>query len=183
MSVVYVLNDPRTGLPRYVGFSIDPGRRYKEHLKDRSNTHKCHWIRSLLALGLSPALQILEETERPQEREKLWIAHLLESGADLVNDTEGGDGNPNPSAHVRANMSAGGRKLRSSLAVRAAMSARATAQWASPSAREEASARVRGTKRSASTKLKLSEAASRPESLARLAQVRTKGQFTKRGAA
>lgn len=91
---IYCLCEPRSGEIRYVGKADDPERRFKKHLCNGENCHRTAWIRSLAADDIQPALILLEECpkENWQERERHWIAFLRENGADLVNSTDGGDG-------------------------------------------------------------------------------------------
>jgi hypothetical protein len=91
---IYALLDPRTDAVRYVGWSFNAKRRLKNHLKvDGKHTHKANWIRSLLALGLKPQLKILETgTGNWADQERWWIAKSRFYGADLTNDTDGGEG-------------------------------------------------------------------------------------------
>lgn len=114
---IYVLTDPDTGEPRYVGKSERPRERYSNHLNDHSRCHRTNWIRSLAAQGKRPGIEIVEEVvgEWPwQESERFWIARLRAAGFRLVNGTSGGDGVAGLSAESRARMSATwrGRKHR-----------------------------------------------------------------------
>ena len=69
---VYVLCDPRETDPvkrvRYVGVTkrgLDV--RLAGHLADKAKTHKCNWIMSLRALGLTPTIELVDSGfgERP----------------------------------------------------------------------------------------------------------------------
>ena len=87
---IYGLKDPRTGLTRYVGKSVDPKARLKDHLRARSNTHCARWIRTLRAIGLKPEIIILEGPCKDwEEAESRWIRLY---GSQLTNLTSGGDG-------------------------------------------------------------------------------------------
>ena len=92
---LYGLIDPRTRLIRYVGYSKDLQKRYKVHLCDTDKTHKTYWIRDLQKLGLIPELKILAVTNSIEEAQRLevaLIARIKNSGVNLVNSTNGGDG-------------------------------------------------------------------------------------------
>ena len=65
---VYLLMDPRTDLPFYVGKGI--GNRVKHHYRDScvvDNPHKTHKIKRLKALGYQPKWTIIFETQSEQE--------------------------------------------------------------------------------------------------------------------
>ena len=86
---IYTLIDPITDEVRYVGKSIKPERRYREHLTVDSNTHKSAWIKSLLKKGMEPTLKIIEECDEGNwsDREKYWVSQY----DNLSNLTEGGE--------------------------------------------------------------------------------------------
>lgn len=82
--------------PRYVGKSIRPYERLRNHINEApSNCHRSHWIQSLKARGIEPVLTILERLHPDddwRQREKEWIAELRSVGWNLTNNTDGGDG-------------------------------------------------------------------------------------------
>lgn len=101
-SWVYALCDPRTGEAKYVGVSINPFQRAKQHLsvdgcENRRNPNaKRRWIKELKALGMRPELTILEEVagscptigkQHPAqiEAEQRWIVKLARAGHGLTN--------------------------------------------------------------------------------------------------
>lgn len=93
---IYVLNDPRDGRLRYVGKADDPLKRWYQHLStSESQDHRGAWIRSLLAVGLKPELEVLEEIphEGWQEIEREYIRVFRMLNMNLVNTSDGGDGN------------------------------------------------------------------------------------------
>jgi len=95
---IYLLIDPRTSEPRYVGKTIDPEQRLKDHCKEKGTNHKNHWIASLLRNGLRPILEIVETIRNSddtdwQAREVYWMEYFFKVGAPLTNlDTGGIDG-------------------------------------------------------------------------------------------
>lgn len=92
---LYVLVDPTTEEDRYVGYSERPKDRYKDHLRDRQNCHRVHWIQMLLGRGICPRLRIIAILATVEDAKKLevaLIAKIRARGADLVNDTNGGEG-------------------------------------------------------------------------------------------
>jgi len=96
---IYSLDDPRTGLPAYVGRTWQPlPLRLWQHI-DRSKgtkdrTAKAEWIRLLLADGLRPTIHLLEEVafDDWQEAEGFWMAYLRFCGAALANEAPAGAG-------------------------------------------------------------------------------------------
>lgn len=106
---IYALNDPFTGMTRYVGKAKDPVYRLRQHLEtaQKEKTHKARWISLLLSEGLKPNLEILDEvpvSEWPQW-EVAYIQFFREAGFDLVNGTSGGEG-VEMTSETRAKMSA-----------------------------------------------------------------------------
>lgn len=112
---IYALVDPFTDEIRYVGKSIRPGGRLHDHCNDTSNTHRVHWVQSVISRGGTPKLVILEVLSRSddwQAAERHWIRLCKERGARLVNGTSGGDGVTDLSPESRARITAAwiGRK-------------------------------------------------------------------------
>lgn len=87
---IYTLKHPLTNEVRYVGKTINPKRRYYEHLYQYPKTHKGCWVRSLLNEGLKPIMDIIETCTKDnwEEREIYWITQY----PNLTNSTSGGDG-------------------------------------------------------------------------------------------
>lgn len=71
---VYVLVDPRTNTPFYVGLSCNPARRLKSHQSDWSGSANPR-IRCLRRAGLQPKLGLLMEFD------DLWSAMTYEAKA------------------------------------------------------------------------------------------------------
>jgi predicted GIY-YIG superfamily endonuclease len=90
---IYGLRCPLSNKIRYIGKSVNPNQRFKNHInyEIRSDTHKARWLNKLAEQGLLPNLIIIEETSIDQweEREKYWISYYKN---DLTNETIGGDG-------------------------------------------------------------------------------------------
>jgi len=90
---IYGLRDPRDRLIHYVGVTIRPERRYKQHLlcQDTNNTQKKTWIRNLQEQGLQPELvplEIVKGAKKGYQREDYWIHFYLSQGAPLTNMLE-----------------------------------------------------------------------------------------------
>lgn len=94
---IYILCEPDTGRPRYVGVAVDPERRLRAHVARarHERTHKGAWLRALRARRVKPELCVLQAIgtdESWQEAERLWIVILRAQGWDLTNGTDGGEG-------------------------------------------------------------------------------------------
>tara|TARA_R110000765_G_scaffold93781_5_gene176780 strand:- start:1791 stop:2402 length:612 start_codon:yes stop_codon:yes gene_type:complete len=91
---IYELSELESNLPRYIGKSDNPDRRYREHLKDKKNSYKRNWITSLLKRGEVPVLTIIEEVSIDEwsDSEKYWIEQYKAWGYKLTNTGEGGEG-------------------------------------------------------------------------------------------
>lgn len=95
-------------LIRYVGYTSKTLKtRLIQHLSDArqgDKSHRCNWIRSLIAEGRFPLVILLESvtSETWRERECFWISKF---GARLTNGTMGGEGLINPSPEVRGRIS------------------------------------------------------------------------------
>lgn len=116
MTFIYALKCPITGRVRYIGKSNNPQKRLSRHLgEDRDrNCHRKTWLNSLTVRGLRPILEILSEV--PESEWQAWecayIEYFRESGCDLTNNTNGGDGvvNLSPEAKERGRLKQVGRK-------------------------------------------------------------------------
>jgi hypothetical protein len=85
---IYALIDPRNNAVRYVGLTVYPDERLKQHIQGDGNIPKRQWISELSQLGLSPLMQTIETVQTLStacEREGYWIHHYLNAGAKLVN--------------------------------------------------------------------------------------------------
>ena len=92
---IYILQDPRNSLVKYVGKSNNPSRRYRAHLVyTPKNKSYCHnWIQSLKKKGLKPIMTVIDEVTGDWEwLEQYWIEQFKHWGFVLTNHTKGGDG-------------------------------------------------------------------------------------------
>lgn len=110
---IYGLIDPASRAIRYIGKSIQPQERLKQHIRDvragrLHNRHLQSWIRGLLSADLEPELMVLDCVPATgwQRYEIAWIALLRKSGTGLVNLDDGGQGatagRPKSPAHRKA---------------------------------------------------------------------------------
>lgn len=96
---IYALIDPRTFKPFYVGLSVDPKQRLRNHIRsiyhNRKQTASGKYIKKLADDGLIPQMMIIEtisiQTPRPDffiafRRERYWINRFKELGHSLTND-------------------------------------------------------------------------------------------------
>jgi len=92
--VIYTISDPRTGLVRYVGKTIDFKYRCRKHRTEKNKTYKAQWVKGLIALGLEPIFEIIDEcTEEDwQDKERFYIRLFKAMGANLLNQLPGGEG-------------------------------------------------------------------------------------------
>lgn len=96
---IYTLENPDTGVIRYIGKTINPSQRLKSHLWTKNNslrTKKSNWIQSLKANGLKPIMRILDEVSESNwsDAEKYWIEQFRQWGFELYNGNDGGIGAP-----------------------------------------------------------------------------------------
>ncbi len=127
---VYTLHDPREpDVVRYVGWTTDPKRRLKAHVRDarsgRDVTRCGCWKKSLLTVGLLPVLTVIDSGVGGGygASEMRWVAHFKSDK--LTNLTDGGDGTigrVNSPGH-RAKISAARKGRKATPEARANMSA------------------------------------------------------------
>jgi len=91
---IYVLIDPKSGIPSYVGRSGNPARRLRWHISDAKcsphvNPRKTKWILDLLSSDLIPQLKIIEAVLSLESatREKFWIQYYRNLNPKLLNAT------------------------------------------------------------------------------------------------
>ena len=96
---IYVLKDPNTSEIRYVGkTSKNLNRRLQQHMHE-SNSEKRNrrknWIAKIIRGGKIPLIEEIDHCvwEDSQEKEIYWIKYYRDLGLDLVNSTDGGEGN------------------------------------------------------------------------------------------
>ena len=89
---IYTLCDPDTEIVRYIGRSLRPEKRYGDHLRDKTRTHRGVWVRSLLAQGKKPLLRLLEETTQGAKRREYLGQPVSCYRHRSTNLTGGGDG-------------------------------------------------------------------------------------------
>lgn len=92
---IYILQDPRNNLVKYVGKSNNPHRRFLSHLwetpKNKSYCYK--WIQNLKKKGLKPIMTVIDELTGDWEwLEQYWIEQFKQWGFILTNHTKGGEG-------------------------------------------------------------------------------------------
>src|SRR5438874_2083689 len=141
---IYALADPRTGVVRYVGQSIDILRRFKYHQRRVVWATVDVWMRELRYSGISTRLIILELCSRASldDRERWWVAAYARS-VGLLNHTAGGGGCLDPSPQTRWRMGTATRGKRLSPETRAKLSAAHKGRPKSPEARAKMSAAAR----------------------------------------
>ncbi len=102
---IYRLVCTISGKPRYIGYTYKPlKKRLTEHCtasKLKPNTHKNNWVKSLLVVGHTPKIELVEDgiesLENALDREIFYIKKYKEGGNDLTNSTDGGEGHLNHS--------------------------------------------------------------------------------------
>jgi hypothetical protein len=88
---IYVLVDPRDGLPHYVGCTMNPRTRFYAHLGasySEGNRRRCEWVKELLAAGLKPKMMGLAKVKGYAPAiavEKKWIEKGFKRGWPLLN--------------------------------------------------------------------------------------------------
>lgn len=95
----YVLVDPNTNIPRYVGITTQTlHKRFLGHMSDirnrpELNPHKTNWIKKLLTGGQIPRIELVRECSNIEELKKFEIDYIKEykEKYKLVNLTPGGD--------------------------------------------------------------------------------------------
>lgn len=98
--LIYGLSDPETDELRYIGRSSSALKRPRSHWNVYSlqrNDHCHNWVKSILAKGLLPKIDVVEELEpgndvheRLNVAEEFWIAAFFVAGCRLTNLQKGG---------------------------------------------------------------------------------------------
>lgn len=172
ITYIYKLVDPREPEHvRYVGKTIDPRKRYLEHIRMAEKRvricYSSNWVFSLLSENTNPEMIIIEEATFENkkdwyERERYWIAYYKELGHRLTNYTDGGEGGSfSGREHTDEHKKYMSEVLTGrvfSEETRAKMSASAKGRIQSEEARRKNSLKKTGKRLSEDTKRKLSEA-------------------------
>jgi hypothetical protein len=87
---IYTLSDPRDLITRYVGISLDPIRRYRQHMNEQGggSIAKESWLQGLLHLSIPPHISIIDEAPTEDEARSLetfWIDYYRRRGAPVLN--------------------------------------------------------------------------------------------------
>lgn len=153
---IYALHDASDLSGRaYVGMTVTPRVRMTAHLrdaKDRIESFKAKWLRSVLDRGGRPEMALLEEVPAGanyQDAERFWIAQFRHLGIPLVNQTDGGHGIRGyvapPEVREKLSRANKGRKMPREAVERGA--AKRRGRKMDPAAVERMAAFHRGTKR------------------------------------
>lgn len=96
----YVLKDPITNEVRYVGQTVNPDNRYRNHIyesKKFNKTHKHRWIMQLIRKNKKPIMDILWDevttVEDGNNTETELIQFYKDEGCDLTNEEDRGRNN------------------------------------------------------------------------------------------
>jgi len=93
---IYALIDPRNSEVKYIGKSINPNMRFKEHISkcNKERTKKSNWIKKLISLNTQPNMVLLKEVDDKDVPywEEYYIKHYKSNGANLLNYDDKGIG-------------------------------------------------------------------------------------------
>lgn len=93
---IYALCEPETLIVRYIGKTVDPKRRLRQHLRSSSKkrTHLGNWLRRVISEGALPQMEIIRVTDIDgwKEVEESCIQLAKDLGYSLVNLAKGGFG-------------------------------------------------------------------------------------------
>ncbi|MHA1814374.1 MAG: hypothetical protein ACTSX1_00060 [Candidatus Heimdallarchaeaceae archaeon] len=99
---IYTLSHPLTNEVRYIGKTVSKLKyRLSGHISEakrgEDKSYKNSWIISLLKQDLKPVIEILDEIsdENWEWLEQYWISQFRSWNFNLINMTDGGDGNKN----------------------------------------------------------------------------------------
>lgn len=179
---IYGLVDPRNRQLRYVGKSMSGMVRPKSHSypsRMAENTHKAHWVKSVVASGFKPTIIVLEEFESEDglnEAEQFYIAYFRFLGCPLTNATEGGEGATGHRASevTRTKMSEKRRGRKFTSEHKAALSIALQGHSVSDDVRERLSEIHTGNKYCVGRKLSKASRAKMSESVKRTSWIRGK---------
>lgn len=90
---LYALFDPNLNIPKYIGITCDPKRRFRKHIEDKTITKKTKWIQSLISGGKMPVMKLLKKTEDVHKviDWEIKAISLLKDKYKLTNTTDGGE--------------------------------------------------------------------------------------------
>lgn len=159
---IYILKCPVTGDVRYVGKARNLKPRLRQHIheaKSGGRSHKCAWIRKVLADGHRPIIEVdrkLLDGECWKAAEVERIAHYKALGCKLTNSTDGGDGEGPLPDHVREGLSQGTKNYFSAPEARQRHSAMMKRLCSDPEWLAERTAAVKATRSTPEWKAKQS---------------------------
>lgn len=140
--LIYGLIDPETLLIRYIGKSSSGLKRPRQHLKEprSSGPHCKNWVSKLKSKGLSYEITVLEYTNSSElsSQESWWISYGKALQWPLTNILPGEEPNPLDDPGTKDKW----RKIMSSPAHRAKMTAIAKLVWQDPELRARHKAAV-----------------------------------------
>lgn len=138
---IYALRDPK-GEVRYIGKTNDPEKRLRKHISGartrKENHHNANWIRTLLAVGQQPTMEVLYSVaphETWQEVEKYFIDAYRAMGFNLTNILEGGGAEFDVSPEAVAARAAKAKITRATPEYRAKIGKISSDCWADPARR------------------------------------------------
>ena len=109
---IYSLRHPETGEIRYIGKSVNPENRLRQHIQDsksRRNPVHC-WIQSLTKVGLTPQMQVVRwVAEAEWQLHEIELIALHRKSGRLLNVADGGE-EPMCTIEVRRANGAKGRR-------------------------------------------------------------------------
>jgi hypothetical protein len=177
---IYALLCPQ-GEIRYIGKSTDPTARLRSHISRarsrQTKHHAANWIRSLLADGKKPAVEVLlqvPEGEPWEPYEIRLIAEFKAEGHRLTNSTGGGEGFFDVSPEAIAKRVAAHKITRMQPEYRARMSAIMTEVRNRPEFREEMSHRLMATWQNEISRKNMLEGMRSPEGVKNRSQATVK---------
>ena len=90
---IYTLSDPSSMEVRYVGKTVDPKQRLRQHIHSSKKRYLSSWIKSLAINGKSPLMEVIDQSDDDWESlERFYISYFKFLGVRLTNLTDGGDG-------------------------------------------------------------------------------------------
>lgn len=91
MVFIYTLKDPITKKYMYVGKSVNPEKRFKQHLyhSKKRKTYSQIWVNNLLNDGYRPIMEVIDScsSNLSTKKEKEWILNFFNENKSLTNLT------------------------------------------------------------------------------------------------